>query len=64
MAAVHCDHGYVLMQDSCPGCDAMQETPHVATTTRVTPPWTNRTHIRCTACTRVASAPIHQKATP
>ena len=54
-----CTHGYVMMQDPCPGCDAMQETPHEAVTVHVTPRWSNRAHIRCVHCQRVASNRIH-----
>lgn len=60
---VKCDHGYVLMQDSCPGCDVMEETPHAATPVRVRPSWSNRSHTRCTACSLIPSNRIHVKAT-
>jgi hypothetical protein len=60
VSAILCDHGYGLMRDSCPGCDHMEETPHVATVVTVTPSWSTRPHRRCTACSMTASHRIHQ----
>jgi uncharacterized Zn finger protein len=59
-ARVLCAHGYVLMQDSCPGCDHMGETPHVADVVRVVPSWTATVHRRCRQCGLVGSAKIHK----
>lgn len=55
-----CDHGYYLMTDSCPNCDAMEETPHKATPQKVTVPWSRKPYHRCTACALIPSHPIHQ----
>jgi hypothetical protein len=57
---VLCDHGCVMLQDSCSGCDAAEETPHTATVRTVIPSWTTRPHRRCTACQQRASARIHR----
>lgn len=58
-----CDHGYVMLQDSCPNCDHMQETAHAATTVRVNAPWGKRPFTRCTACQQPASASVHRELT-
>lgn len=55
-----CDHGYILMQDSCPGCDAMEETRHPATPTTVRVSWSRKPYKRCTACSLIPSHPIHK----
>jgi hypothetical protein len=56
---VLCAHGYVLMQDSCPGCDAEAEAPHVADPVTVRPSWNNRPFKRCRRCALVPSHRIH-----
>ncbi|MFJ5804813.1 hypothetical protein [Streptomyces sp. NPDC093093] len=58
---VLCAHGYVLMQDSCPCCDAEQETPHQADPVRVVPSWTSTPHTRCRRCSLRPSDRIHTK---
>lgn len=60
-AKVLCAHGYVLMQDSCPGCDAEREEPHPADPVKVVPSWTVRVHTRCRRCSLVPSARIHKR---
>lgn len=55
-----CAHGYVLLQDSCPGCDAEQERPHKADPVKVVPSWSKRTHTRCRRCSLAPSAAIHK----
>lgn len=56
---IQCDHGYVLMQDSCPGCDAMSETKHEPRMVRVMG-FKGRAVRRCTACGEPASHPSHK----
>lgn len=56
---VLCDHGYFLMQDSCPGCDHMGETPHVADPVTVQPSWAKRNMRRCLKCGKAPSHRIH-----
>ncbi|MHC3392053.1 hypothetical protein ACLQ2E_21700 [Streptomyces lavendulocolor] len=58
---VLCAHGYVLMQDSCPGCDHESETPHQADPVRVVPSWTSTPHKRCRRCSLRPSDRIHTK---
>jgi hypothetical protein len=58
---VNCAHGYVLMQDSCPGCDRMEEAQHKADPVAVIPSWTGRAHTRCRVCSLVPSARVHVK---
>ncbi|MEV6046066.1 hypothetical protein [Streptomyces xanthochromogenes] len=58
-ARVLCTHGYVLMQDSCPCCDAESETPHKADPVKVVPSWTKRVHTRCRRCAQIPSHRIH-----
>lgn len=53
-----CDHGYVLMQDSCPGCDAMKERKHKDDMVRVMG-FKGRDVNRCRACGQVASHRMH-----
>lgn len=55
-----CAHGYILMQDSCPGCDAEQETPHTADPVAVLPRWAPRGMIRCRRCSLAPSHRIHR----
>lgn len=57
-----CAHDYVLMQDSCPGCDAERERPHQADPVTVRPRWANRDMRRCRRCALVPSDRIHQEA--
>ncbi|MEV5133570.1 hypothetical protein AB0K87_24380 [Streptomyces sp. NPDC053705] len=57
---VTCAHGYGLMRDSCPGCDAEQETPHEADPVTVRPAWGKRNMRRCRRCALVPSNPIHR----
>lgn len=59
-ARVHCTHRYVLLQDSCPGCDAEQERPHPADPVTVRPAWATRDMYRCRRCTLPPSARIHR----
>ncbi len=54
-----CAHGYGLMRDSCPGCDADQERPHLADPVRVWPAWAKRPLTRCRRCALVPSARVH-----
>lgn len=56
-----CAHGYGLMRDSCPGCDAEQEREHVADPVRVKPAWARQWMRRCRRCGFVASHRIHVK---
>lgn len=56
---IQCDHGYVLMQDSCPNCDAMQETKHEPKMVRVMG-FKGRGVRRCTACGQATSHPAHK----
>lgn len=53
-----CDHGYVLMQDSCPGCDQMSEVRHKDDMVRVMG-FKGRDVNRCRACGQVASHRMH-----
>jgi hypothetical protein len=56
---VRCAHDYWLMQDSCPGCDAEQETPHAADPVTLRPAWARRDMRRCRRCGLVPSHAIH-----
>lgn len=56
---VRCAHDYWLMQDSCPGCDAEQETPHEADPVTVRPTYAKRDMRRCRRCALVPSHAIH-----
>lgn len=47
---VLCLHGYVLEQDTCPGCDAAQERPHPAELVAVRLLATRRIGKRCREC--------------
>jgi hypothetical protein len=58
---VLCAHGYVLMQDSCPGCDHEAETPHQGDPVKVVPSWTSTPHTRCRRCSLRPSDLIHTK---
>lgn len=58
---VQCAHGYVLMQDSCPGCDAEQEQAHEPDPVRVWPAWSPRPLARCRRCSGRRSDRIHRK---
>ncbi|SDM76340.1 hypothetical protein SAMN05444921_11312 [Streptomyces wuyuanensis] len=58
---VLCAHGYVLMQDSCPGCDHESENPHPADAVSVVPSWSDRSHTRCRRCGKRPSNRIHTK---
>lgn len=62
MSHVLCAHDYGLMRDSCPGCNLMEETPHVADIVSVKPAWSNRTLKRCRHCAQTRSHKIHIKA--
>jgi hypothetical protein len=57
---VRCAHDYWLMQDSCPGCDAEQETPHAADPVTLRPAWARRDMRRCRRCGLVPSHAIHR----
>ncbi|MFJ2196935.1 hypothetical protein [Streptomyces violaceusniger] len=57
---VRCAHNYLLMQDSCPGCDAEQETPHEADPVAVRPRWAKGDMRRCRRCALVPSHAIHR----
>jgi uncharacterized Zn finger protein len=57
---VLCAHNYVLMQDSCPGCDAEGETSHTAEPVKVKPSWATRVLTRCRRCSQVPSHRIHR----
>lgn len=57
---VDCAHGYGLLRDSCPGCDAEQETPHDADPVTLRPEWAKRDMRRCRRCTLRPSHPIHK----
>jgi len=59
---VDCAHGYGLLRDSCPGCDAEQETPHDADPVTIRPEWAKRNMRRCRRCTLRPSHPIHKAA--
>lgn len=59
-ARIQCAHGYVLMQDSCPGCDAEQDTPHEADPVTVRPRWAKGTMRRCRRCALRPSHYIHK----
>lgn len=54
-----CAHGYFLMQDSCPGCDAEQEREHAADPVRVRPDWARQWMRRCRRCGLTPSHRIH-----
>lgn len=58
---VRCVHDYVLLQDSCPGCDHAQETPHTADPVTVRPRWAKRDMRRCRRCALQPSARIHHR---
>lgn len=60
---IKCDHGYVLMQDSCPGCDAAWRTRHTATPVRVMG-FKGRAVMRCTACSLPKGHEVHQPERP
>ncbi|MGW7514804.1 hypothetical protein ACWGJ2_04350 [Streptomyces sp. NPDC054796] len=60
---VLCAHGYGLLRDSCPGCDAAEERPHTADPVTVRPSWAKRAMRRCRRCAQVPSARIHKQAT-
>jgi hypothetical protein len=55
-----CAHGYGLMRDSCPGCDAEQERTHDAEPVKVKPRWARGTMTRCRRCALIPSHPIHR----
>jgi hypothetical protein len=57
---VRCAHDYGLMRDSCPGCDAEQETPHAADPVTVRPSWAKRDMRRCRRCSLTPSHRIHR----
>ncbi|WP_326797467.1 hypothetical protein OG946_20270 [Streptomyces sp. NBC_01808] len=59
---VDCAHGYGLMRDSCPGCDAEQERPHDADPVTLRPSYAKRPMRRCRRCALVPSNPIHRRA--
>lgn len=56
---LQCDHGYVLMQDSCPGCDAAEDVKHAPAMVRVMG-FKGRPVSRCLACGRARSHQAHQ----
>ncbi|MFC8584205.1 hypothetical protein ACFUGD_06570 [Streptomyces sp. NPDC057217] len=55
-----CAHGYVLAQDSCPGCDAEQERPHKADPVTVRPEWAKRDRRVCRECGHSPAHKIHR----
>jgi len=59
---VRCVHGYVLMQDSCPGCDAESERPHPADMVTVRAEWMKRPGRRCRRCSLTERASVHRTA--
>lgn len=59
---VRCAHDYYLLQDSCPGCDREQETPHPADPVDVWPTWAKRAMRRCRRCGLVPSDRVHRRA--
>lgn len=59
-ARVLCSHDYVLMQDSCPGCDHESETPHPAEPVAVRPAWAKGPMKRCRRCGQRPSHRIHK----
>lgn len=59
---VPCAHGYGLMRDSCPGCDAEQERPHQADPVTIRPEYAKRDMRRCRRCSLVPSHAIHRAA--
>ena len=58
MAKKACAHGYILMQDSCPGCDHASENKHAPEMVRVMG-FKGRDVSRCTQCGQVKSHPAH-----
>lgn len=56
---VPCDHGYFLLHDSCPGCDAAEETPHEADPVSVYSPWAKTEVRRCRKCGMSPSHSVH-----
>ncbi len=58
---LQCDHGYVLMQDGCPGCDAASEKRHEPKMVRVMG-FKGRPVNRCTACGQAGNHPMHRPA--
>lgn len=59
-ARVHCAHGYVLAQDSCPGCDSEQEQAHPADPTTVRPSWAKDDRRMCRRCGLSTSHKVHR----
>lgn len=60
LARVECAHGYILMQDSCPNCDAESEERHTPDPVKVKPEWATTTYTRCRNCGQVPSHRIHR----
>lgn len=58
-----CAHGYRLGQDSCPGCDQVDE-KHPADSVNVVPAWSTRSRPMCRLCGRNSAARIHREDTP
>ena len=56
---IECAHGCVFLQDSCPSCDHMSETPHVPEMATVTPAWTSRPWTSCLHCQQPRSHRVH-----
>ncbi|MEV7123965.1 PP2C family protein-serine/threonine phosphatase [Kitasatospora griseola] len=59
---VLCAHGYVLEQNSCPGCDAAEDAPHPADPVRVHPAWAPRPLTRCRTCGQPSRRRVHKAA--
>lgn len=58
-----CVHGCKLGQDSCSGCDQVDET-HTPDSVTVVPSWSDRPRSMCRVCGRNSTARIHPKDTP
>lgn len=58
---VLCAHGYVLLQDTCPGCDAEEEKPHDADPVSVYSRWAKADVRRCRKCGMSPSHHIHKQ---
>ena len=56
---IKCDHGYVLMQDGCPGCDAASGKKHAPAMVRVMG-FKGRDVSRCLACGQAKAHQAHQ----
>lgn len=59
---VLCDHGRVLGEDICTGCDTACERPHRSDPATIRPPWAGHTLLRCRRCGWHPAAPHHTDA--